>query len=176
MPDIPNTGNNGLVLTSVGNGSNASQWSKASNSSLVGIPSIEIANNATFVIPNVPDISPPLPDVTWQIGNISHGSDYGYSIDGYIQIKTPGVYTVNAYASFLYTGTPYTAFLLIESASGGSTSSTYLNGVPLLYDTHTSFVSYFPYDCIIYLKLAQNSGSSKSCDLLYLNATLISQE
>ena len=176
MPNIPNTNTAGQSLVSVGNGTNASRWSQASNSSLVGISSIEIANNATFVIPSGTEPSPPLPDVTWQIGKISYGASYTSSIDGYIRITTPGVYAVNAYASFLYTGTPYTAFLLIKSASGGSTSSTYLDGVPLLYDTHTNFVSYFPYDCIIYLQLAQDSSSSKSCDSIYLNATLISQE
>jgi len=34
MPDIPNTGSNGLVLTSVGNGSNASVWASSAPTSL----------------------------------------------------------------------------------------------------------------------------------------------
>ena len=65
MPDIPNTGNNGLVLTSVGNGSNASVWTSSplvltlpytySVSGLLAVPSGYINYLPPFFFP-VPSV------------------------------------------------------------------------------------------------------------------------
>ena len=173
MPDIPNTGNNGLVLTSVGNGSNASQWSKASNSSLVGIPSIEIYDNVGFFSVPPTGVLPPLSQINWQIGNISLGT--ASSGDHSIIITTPGVYVVNAIAVFRYGTGNYNAFVAITASTGGSTGSTKITSVPPE-DVNTTTVVYFPYGSWIYVELFTDSAHLESCDSVYLNATLISQE
>lgn len=59
MPDIPNTGTNGLVLTSVGNGSNASYWGTGSGSANPfptpsGIGALVYWNGAVWASTDVP--------------------------------------------------------------------------------------------------------------------------
>ena len=173
MPDIPNTGNNGLVLTSVGNGSNASQWSKASNSSLVGIPSIEIYDNVSYFSVPPTGVIPPLSQINWQIGNISRGTASSGG-GGYILITTPGVYVVYASASFRYLTGNYNAFVAIRSP-GGSIGSLKISSVGP-YDVHTTAILYLPYGSDIFVELFTDSAYSESCNWVYLNATLISQE
>ena len=179
MPEIPNTGNNGLVLTSVGNGSNASQWSKASNSSLVGIPSMEISSDVSegrFGVPPT-GMLPPLPQINWQIGNIYFGTaSSGDHIGNHsIVITTPGVYVVNASASFFYGTGNYNAFVAITASTGGSTGSTKITSVPPE-DVNTTAVLKFINGSFIYVELFTDSAHMESCNWVYLNATLISQE